>query len=158
MIEPYLETSINHKPGTREPLLWDEAHMEESMALANNEGFNIHTHAPYPDELLPEDPVGSNERPEEVFMLQDQMNGYEYMDQWTSFVYLIKQKDLMDYVSGLDESPVTIIASMLYWTITECHPENRLPIVCGVCNLVVSPPISTVIPWILPAMSQPPSH
>ncbi len=45
MIEPYLETSINHKPGTREPLLWDEAHMEESMALANKEGFNIHTHA-----------------------------------------------------------------------------------------------------------------
>ena len=42
MIEPYLETSINHKPGTREPLLWDETHMEESMAQANKEGFNIH--------------------------------------------------------------------------------------------------------------------
>ena len=45
MIEPYAETSINHAPGTREPLLWDEAHMEESMSLANKEGFNIHTHA-----------------------------------------------------------------------------------------------------------------
>lgn len=45
MIEPYLETSISHEPGTREPLLWDEAHMEASMALANKEGFNIHTHA-----------------------------------------------------------------------------------------------------------------
>ena len=45
MIELYADTSINHKPGTREPLLWDEAHMEESMALANKEGFNIHTHA-----------------------------------------------------------------------------------------------------------------
>lgn len=45
MIEPYADTSVNHKPGTREPLLWDEAHMEESMALANKEGFNIHTHA-----------------------------------------------------------------------------------------------------------------
>ncbi len=45
MIEPYAETSVNHTPGTREPLLWDEAHMEESMALANKEGFNIHTHA-----------------------------------------------------------------------------------------------------------------
>ena len=88
--------------------------------------------APYPDDLLPEESVGNNERPEKVFMLQDQMNGYEYMDQWTSFVYLIKQKDLMAYVSGLDGSPVTFIASMLYWTITECHPENRLPIVCGV--------------------------
>ena len=45
MIEPYADTSVNHTPGTREPLLWDEAHMEESMALANKEGFNIHTHA-----------------------------------------------------------------------------------------------------------------
>ena len=45
MIEPYAETSVNHTPGTREPLLWDEAHMEESMAWANKEGFNIHTHA-----------------------------------------------------------------------------------------------------------------
>jgi hypothetical protein len=45
MIEPYAETSLTHKPGTREPLLWDEEHMKESMALANKEGFNIHTHA-----------------------------------------------------------------------------------------------------------------
>ncbi len=45
MIELYADTSVNHTPGTREPLLWDEAHMEESMALANKEGFNIHTHA-----------------------------------------------------------------------------------------------------------------
>jgi hypothetical protein len=45
MIEPYAETSVNHTPGTREPLLWDEDHMKESMALANKEGFNIHTHA-----------------------------------------------------------------------------------------------------------------
>lgn len=29
MIEPYAETSINHTPGTREPLLWDESHMED---------------------------------------------------------------------------------------------------------------------------------
>ena len=45
MIEPYAETSLTHKPGTREPLLWDEEHMMASMALANKEGFNIHTHA-----------------------------------------------------------------------------------------------------------------
>ena len=45
MIEPYDETSLTHKPGTREPLLWDEEHMMASMALANKEGFNIHTHA-----------------------------------------------------------------------------------------------------------------
>lgn len=45
MIEPFSETSMGHQPGTREPLLWDEDHMMASMALANQEGFNIHTHA-----------------------------------------------------------------------------------------------------------------
>ena len=87
---------------------------------------------PYPDELLPEDPVGMVHRPESVFILGDQKNGYEYMDEWTSFVFKIRQKDLMAYVSGLDGSPVTFIASMMYWSIAECHPDNRLPIVCGV--------------------------
>lgn len=45
MIEPYAKTAIGKEPGAREPLLWDEEHMKESMALANKEGFNIHTHA-----------------------------------------------------------------------------------------------------------------
>ena len=44
MIEPYIETA-GAKSGTRDPLLWDEEHMKESMALANKEGFNVHTHA-----------------------------------------------------------------------------------------------------------------
>ena len=47
MIEPYAETAtvMGNVPGTREPLLWDENHMAESMAAANEAGFNIHTHA-----------------------------------------------------------------------------------------------------------------
>lgn len=48
MLEPYLEGALEilgKEPGTREPLLWDEEHMKESMARANKEGFNIHTHA-----------------------------------------------------------------------------------------------------------------
>ena len=45
MIEPYTERASDKEPGTREPLLWDEEHLKESMALANKEGFNIHTHA-----------------------------------------------------------------------------------------------------------------
>lgn len=48
MLEPYLEgalETLGKEPGTREPLLWDEEHMKESMARANKEGFNIHTHA-----------------------------------------------------------------------------------------------------------------
>ena len=45
MIEPYTESASDKELGTREPLLWDEEHLKESMALANKEGFNIHSHA-----------------------------------------------------------------------------------------------------------------
>ena len=45
MLEPYVETASADKAGTREPLLWNEEHLEESMAQANKAGFNIHTHA-----------------------------------------------------------------------------------------------------------------
>ena len=47
MIEPYVETirPMGKEPGTREPLLWDEEHMLQSMVAANEAGFNIHTHA-----------------------------------------------------------------------------------------------------------------
>ena len=44
MFESYIKTA-GAKAGTRDPLLWDEEHMKESMALANKAGFNIHTHA-----------------------------------------------------------------------------------------------------------------
>ncbi len=44
MIEPFAETA-GEMAGGREPLLWDEEHMKESMARANKEGFNVHTHA-----------------------------------------------------------------------------------------------------------------
>lgn len=48
MLEPYTEKAfevLGKEAGTREPLLWNEEHMKESMADANREGFNIHTHA-----------------------------------------------------------------------------------------------------------------
>lgn len=44
MFESYIETA-GAKAGMRDPLLWDEEHMKESMALANKAGFNVHTHA-----------------------------------------------------------------------------------------------------------------
>lgn len=47
MNEPYAKTAtlLGKEPGTKEPLLWDEDHMLESMIAANKAGFNIHTHA-----------------------------------------------------------------------------------------------------------------
>ena len=47
MLEPYVETAaaLGKTPGEREPLLWDEQHMMDSMIAGNEAGFNIHTHA-----------------------------------------------------------------------------------------------------------------
>ena len=86
---------------------------------------------PYPQEPMPENPVGGNTRPEKVFMLPNQPQGYEHADEWTSFVFSVSQNDMMAHASSLDGSPATFIASLMYKAITDCHPENRLPVVCG---------------------------
>ena len=86
---------------------------------------------PYPEEPLPEQPLGSLSRPEEVFRLPGQPQGYENAEGWTSFRYRIRQRDMMSFVSSVDGSPATFIASMAVQAITAQHPENRLPLVCG---------------------------
>ena len=86
---------------------------------------------PYPKEMLPAHPIGSLSRPEQVFMLEDQPKGYGSMAGWTSFCFLIPQKELIVFVSSIDGSPASFVASLLYKAITKLYPENRLPIVCG---------------------------
>ena len=86
---------------------------------------------PYPDEPLSEDPLGNLDRPEEVWKLEDQPGGYESMDGWTSFVYSIDQKDLVVFASGVDGSPATFVASMLYRSISDLYPYKHQTIVCG---------------------------
>lgn len=86
---------------------------------------------PYPDEPLAAEPLGTLSRPEAPFMLPGQPQGYAHIREWTSFRYQIGQKDLMAFVSGVDGSPATFIASLMYLAIAQLHPENRLPIVCG---------------------------
>ena len=86
---------------------------------------------PYPSQPLPFRPFGRNRRPQEVFRLPGQPQGYESLDDWTSFRLHIRQKDLMDFASSADGSPATFVASLLYRAIVQVHPENRLPVVCG---------------------------
>lgn len=86
---------------------------------------------PFPDQPYPEEPLGAVKRPEKVFLLEDQPAGYESRDQWTSFRARIRQKEMMRYASTVDGSPATFIASIMYRAIDETHPDNRLPIVCG---------------------------
>ena len=48
MLDPYTDealAALGKEPGFRDPLLWDEEHMKDSMAQAQKEGFNINTHA-----------------------------------------------------------------------------------------------------------------
>ena len=86
---------------------------------------------PYPAEPLPAQPLGEQSRPEMVFRLGDQPQGYGNAEGWTAFRFRIRQRDMMAYVSGVDGSPATFIASLLYRAISDVHPETDLPLVCG---------------------------
>lgn len=86
---------------------------------------------PFPAAPIPAEPLGAQSRPAEVFRLPGQPQGYESADQWTSFRFRIRQKALMGFVSGVDGSPATFIASLLYQAVMAVHPDIRLPVVCG---------------------------
>ena len=86
---------------------------------------------PYPDEPLPEQPIGEITRPAVVFLPEDQPQGYEHQNEWTSFRFTVPQKELMGFVSSIDGSPASFIATLICKAIADVHPDNRLPIVCG---------------------------
>ena len=80
----------------------------EAAALPGNAGPEAGSD-PYPEEPLPEAPIGKLTRPAEVFILPDMPRGYEQKSAWTSFVFRIRQKELMAYASGVDGSPATFV-------------------------------------------------
>jgi hypothetical protein len=43
----------------------------------------------------------------------------------------VGQKDMMRFASSIDGSPASFIASVMYRAITELHPDEDLPVVCG---------------------------
>ena len=112
-------------------------HPEEEFDTANIAlpGSDISTDEaddyPFPEEIVKTMPLGSDKRPEDVFMLAEQPKGYESRNKWTSFRLKIKQKEMMRYASSVDGSPSTFIASVMYRAIADIHPETKLPIVCG---------------------------
>ena len=87
--------------------------------------------APYPDEPAPSGAAPLRAVPSEVFYLPGQPEGYQSMDGWTSFLFTVPQKELMSFVSGVDGSPATFISSVVYRAVDDLHPDNELPIVCG---------------------------
>ncbi len=86
---------------------------------------------PYPDAPISVEPLGSSERPEEIFSMPDQIQGYEGMDKWTNIQLMIRQKDIMGYISSLDGSPSSFFSSLTYRAVDDLHPDNHLPVVCG---------------------------
>ena len=126
---PFIKSVLYYYLSSLHP---DELFDTRTIALAGSEVPEAEMQDdPYPPEPLPENPVGGNARPDEVFMLRDQPQGYEHADDWTSFVFRISQKDMMAHASSLDGSPAAFIASLMYKAITQCHPGTRLPVVCG---------------------------
>lgn len=103
----------------------------ENIALADSEiPLDESDDDPYPEEALPVASFGIIERPEELFTL-DMPNGYDTMSSWRAFRFRIKQKDMMSFVSGVDGSPATFITTLMYKAILACHPDEHLPLVCG---------------------------
>lgn len=86
---------------------------------------------PFPENPVEAVPWGIAKRPEKVFLLDDQPAGYKSRDQWTSLRMKIKQKEMMKYLSSVDGSPASFIASVMYRVIDMIHPGQHLPIVCG---------------------------
>ena len=86
---------------------------------------------PFPDDPVETKQLGSNKIPEDVFILDEQPEGYESRDKWTSFRVKVRQKDMMMFASSVDGSPATFIGSVMYRAICDLHPDNKLPIVCG---------------------------
>lgn len=89
------------------------------------------TDHPYPTEPIPVNPLGGRRRPEKVFKLDDMPQGYDNIGDWTSFRMKILKSEMMDYISSADGSPATFISSLIYRAISDLHPENQLPLVCG---------------------------
>ncbi|MBR3166295.1 MAG: hypothetical protein IKF16_09030 [Lachnospiraceae bacterium] len=86
---------------------------------------------PYPDRPVPTEPLPVRKRPGEILKPAGQLQGYDNMKHWTSFIFRVQQKELMNYVSGVDGSPASFAASIMCRAIQELYPENTLPIVCG---------------------------
>lgn len=86
---------------------------------------------PYPADPLPENPIGFLPRPDAVFLLDDQPQGYAHMPEWTSFCLKTEQKSMMTYVSSADGSPASFISALMFRAVSDLHPANQLPVVCG---------------------------
>ena len=126
---PFLKTLLYYYLSRVHP---EEDFDTSRVALAGDEiPFEEADDYPFPDEPLECDPFEPAERPEEVMDLSDQPEGYESMDGWTSFLFSLRQREMMSFVSGVDGSPATFMASLMYRAITACHPEEHLPVVCG---------------------------
>ncbi|MCR5121545.1 MAG: hypothetical protein K6B74_03895 [Ruminococcus sp.] len=122
---PFLQTLMHSYLSLLHP---DENFDTEHMASPEND---VAADDPYPEKTLSFDNIGGSKRPEEFFMLNDQPRGYERMNEWTSFCLSVRQKDIVSYISSVDGSPSSFFASLIYRAIDDLHPENELPIVCG---------------------------
>ena len=126
---PFLKTLLYYYLQTAHP---DVPFETSGIALAGSEIPAAEAEDdPYPTEPYPDQPLGTLARPAAVFQPNDQPQGYENADGWTSFRFRIRQKDMMAFVSSVDGSPATFIASLIYKAIADAHPETELPLVCG---------------------------
>lgn len=64
---------------------------------------------PFPDKPFNVKPLGSDYHHDEIFIFDDQPQGYENRDLWTSFRIKAHQKDMMKYASSGTEAPQRLL-------------------------------------------------
>ena len=114
---------------------------------------------PYPEHEMEEDPLVAAVRPDKVYMLSDQPAGYGNKDEWSAFFLSVRQDTLMKYVSGVDGSPASFIASLIFMAISDLDEGGDLPIVCGMQHQfrkALKRPVShlchvNIVPMVYPA-------
>ena len=127
---PFLKTLIYYYLHTKHP---EENFDTTGIALVDREiPEEEATDSPYPSEPLKAEPIGIRKKPENIFKLCDQPQGYENKDQWISYNLNLKHEELLKYLSSFDGSPSSFFSSLVFRAITDINPENELPVVCGV--------------------------
>lgn len=110
----------------------DEGFDTENIALPDSTIPSLEaTDDPYPAEPLPCEPVVDTKRPQEILKLNDLLEARDKEKVCTSLRLNIQTKEMMNYISSVDGSPATFVASLMYKTISDLHPESHLPVVCG---------------------------
>lgn len=125
---PFVKTVLYYYLCEREQIALDP----KGVHLAESEIPSEEIDDPYP-ESIPESirPLGTF-KPVQQFCLPERTG--PHATERTVFNIRVKESDFMRYSGSHDASPAALTSVLLYKTVQSLHPENVLPIVCGMAH------------------------